>query len=570
MSENSHETAEKAEMDRRAFATYLTSIGLGSTLFPGVLWAKRSQSVEITTEMIADAATISGVEFTPEERETMLQGLNRNLRSYQALHEQAVPNGVSPAVRFDPVLPGRELPTEHRSLRRSRFPSARRPAALEEVAFWPVSKMAELVRARAVSSRELTEMYLGRLDRHGPTLEAVITVTRELALRQADRADREIALGRYRGPLHGIPWGAKDLLSTEGYPTTWGAKPFENQVIDEDAAVVRRLDDAGAVLVAKLTLGALAQGDVWYGGRTRNPWNLEQGSSGSSAGPAAATVAGLVGFSIGSETLGSIVSPSTRCGATGLRPTFGRVSRQGAMALSWSMDKLGPICRSVEDCALVLDAIHGADGGDPSARSVPFNWDAERPLSSIRVGYFRRGFESERVTEFDTRALASLRALGIEPVEIDLPQDFPTSAMRIILTAEAGAAFDELERSGRDELLVRQSPRAWPNTFRSAKLIPAVEYIQANRVRSMVMEALDSALMGVDVFISPSFGPDLLTMTNLTGHPSVTVPSGFSEAGTPVSISFIGTLFGEAEMLRVAKAWQDATGFHLERPPLFM
>jgi len=557
-------------IDRRAFAATLSGMGLGATLFPGVLWSQAQASAEITVETIACAEEISGVSFTPDEREMMLQSLERNRRAYEALREQPIPNGVVPAVTFDPVLPGMTLPTEQHPMRRTRYPDVQRPADLEAVAFWSVAELAELVRTRQVTSRELTEMYIGRLERHGPTLEAVITLTRELALRQAARADREIALGNYRGPLHGIPWGAKDLLSTEGYPTTWGAKAYEAQTLDEDATVVRRLEEAGAVLVAKLTLGALAMGDVWYGGRTRNPWNLEQGSSGSSAGSAATTVAGLVGFAIGSETLGSIVSPSTRCGATGLRPTFGRVSRYGAMALSWTMDKLGPICRYAEDTALVLEAIHGADELDPTARTVPFNWDAGRPLSDIRVGYYRRAFEGDNTSEHDRRALDSLRALGIDPVAIDLPQDFPTGALRIILTAETGAAFDELSRSERDNLLVRQDPGAWPTTFRTARMIPAVEYLQANRVRTMIMHALDAALAGVDCFITPSYGPDLLLMTNLTGHPSITMPSGFdAEDGTPESISFVGQLYGEAELIRVAKAWQDATGYHRERPPLF-
>jgi len=318
-----------------------------------------------------------------------------------------------------------------------------------------------------------------------------------------------------------------------------------------------------------LTLGALAMGDYWYGGRTRNPWNLEQGSSGSSAGSAATTAAGLVGFAIGSETYGSIVSPSTRCGVTGLRPTYGRVSRSGAMALSWSMDKLGPIARSVEDCALVFNAIHGADGRDRTARTAPFNWDSALPLSDLRVGYFRRGYESAAATDHDGAALETLRSLGVEPVPIDLPSDFPVAALRIILSAEAAAAFDELTTSGRDDLLVRQTPASWPNSFRTARMIPAVEYIQANRVRTMLMGAVDAALEGIDVFITPTGAPDQLLMTNLTGHPAVVVPSGFNDDGMPVSTVFVGQLWADAETLRVAKAWQDASDFHTRRPPLF-
>jgi Asp-tRNA(Asn)/Glu-tRNA(Gln) amidotransferase A subunit family amidase len=555
--------------------TYFSAIGLGSTLLPGVLWAKLQQQGALSKEMLADAESLAGLEFTDEEREMMMQGLERNLESYKQLRSVNIPNSVPPAISFDPVLPGRQLPTEQRPFRYSRPHGVSRPANVEDLAFAPVTELAELVRTRQVSSVELTRMYLDRLKRHGQTLECVVTLTEDLAMRQARRADAEIARGHYRGPLHGIPWGAKDLLATKGYRTTWGAKPFEDQVIDEDATVVERLEEAGAVLVAKLTLGALAQGDRWYGGRTRNPWNLEQGSSGSSAGPGAATVAGLVGFSIGSETRGSIVSPSTRCGATGLRPTFGRVSRHGAMALSWTMDKLGPMCRSVEDCALVLHAIHGSDGKDPTARDVPFNWDPDVGLSGLRIGYLKSAFDEERqenqreAQEIDKRVLEVLADLGIDLIPFELPDDLPFRAMNFILSAEAAAAFDELTRSGRDDELVRQTANAWPTTFRRSRFIPAVEYIQANRLRTMVIGNLEARMEGLDAFVTPSFGGGVVGLTNLTGHPVVVLPDGFREDGTPVSISFVGKLFGEAEALAVAKAYQDATGFHLRRPPLF-
>ncbi|MGH7576320.1 MAG: amidase, partial [Longimicrobiales bacterium] len=383
----------------------------------------------------------------------------------------------------------------------------------------------------------------------------------------------EIAAGRYRGPLHGIPWSAKDLLATRGYRTTWGAKPYEDQMIDLDATVVERLDAAGAILVAKLTLGALAQGDVWYGGRTRNPWNPEQGSSGSSAGSSAATVAGLVGFAIGTETLGSIVSPSTRTGATGLRPTFGRVSRHGAMALVWSMDKIGPICRSVEDCALVFDAIRGPDGHDPTLRDVPFNWAATVRPADLRIGYYSSAFdsqESDRDRErkpFDDATLDVLRSLGANLIPIETPAQYPLGALRsAILSVEAAAAFDELTRSGRDQLMERSS---WPNTFREARLVPAVEYIQAMRVRTLVMQAMHEVMRDIDVLVAPSFAGNALLLTNLTGHPCVVLPNGFRPDGTPVSISFIGKLYGEAEALALAKAYQDATEFHTRVPPRF-
>ncbi len=555
--------------DRRAFLSWFSALGLGGTLLPGVLWA-RMQEAPVTVEMVADAEKLAGLAFTDEEREMMVQGLERNREAYEELRRQSVPNEVPPALHFDPQLPGTRPEVRDRPFSPSRPRGVVRPGTVGEVAFWPVTMLAELLRTRQVSSEELTRMYLDRLERHGPTLEAVITLMPERALRRARRADREIAHGRYRGPLHGIPWGAKDLLATEGYPTTWGAMPFRAQEVDTDATVVRRLDDAGAVLVAKLTLGALAMGDYWFGGRTRNPWNLEQGSSGSSAGSAAATVAGLVGFSIGSETLGSIVSPSTRTGATGLRPTFGRVSRAGAMALSWSMDKLGPICRSVEDCALVLQAIHGADGRDPTARTVPFPWDGRERMEGLRIGYVPEAYEGEEgASPFDREALRWFRDAGVDLIPMDLPRDHPLGALRIILSAEAAAAFDELTRSGMDDDLVRQTQGSWPNAFRTARFIPAVEYIQANRVRTMVMGAMRTAMDGIDVLITPSYADGVLLMTNLTGHPAVVVPNGFDEDRSPVSFSFIGGLWKEAEALRVARAYQEATGHHLDHPPLF-
>lgn len=565
-----------SRMDRRAFMSIFAGSSLAATALPATVWAmwRDGQEAPLTKAMIADAARVSGLEFTDGELDLMVEDLNRTLESYEELRTVSIPNDVVPAVRFDPVLPGKRYPSESAVFRYTRPRAVERPSSLEEVAFWPVTHLAELVRTRQVSSRELTEMYLDRLRRHGPTLECVVTLTDDLAMRQAARADAEIARGVYRGPLHGIPWGGKDLLAEDEYRTTWGAKPYEDQRLPFDSSVGERLEAAGAVLVAKLTLGALAQGDVWFGGRTNNPWNLEQGSSGSSAGSASATVAGLVGFAIGSETLGSIVSPSTRCGASGLRPTFGRVSRAGAMALSWTMDKLGPICRSAEDCALVLQAIHGADGRDPTARTVAFDWDAETPLSELRVGYYASAFEGERERDpegkaFDDAMLERIRGLGIDPIPVETPDDLPISAMRIILTAEAGAAFDELTRSGRDDLLVRQTGGAWPNTFRKARLIPAVEYIQANRLRTIAMQRFDQAMEGIDVVVTPSFGGNMLLLTNLTGHPQAVIPSGYREDGTPASFSFIGNLYSDAAALRLAKAVQDVTDFHRQVPPLF-
>ena len=567
-------TAIDRDLTRRRFVAYFSGLGLTSTLLPGVLWTRVHQEEEprITKDMLDEAEQIAGLEFSDEERDLMLEDLNDQLSSYEALREVELPNGTPPALYFNPVPAGVRIEREAKPMRMSRVRVGRLPGDIDELAFLPVTHLAELVRTRQVTSLQLTRMYLERLEKYGPKLECVITLTEERALAQARRADEEIAAGRYRGALHGIPWGAKDLLAVKDFTTTWGAMPYKDQMIDVDATVVQRLDDAGAVLVAKLTLGALAWGDVWYGGKTRNPWNYEQGSSGSSAGSSSATAAGLVGFAIGSETWGSIVSPCTRCGSTGLRPTFGRVSRHGAMALSWSMDKLGPICRSVEDCALVLDAIYGTDGKDLSVLDVPFSWDAGLDVRRLRVGYVKSAFEEEREEQeewkgFDQTTLATLRSLGLELIPIELP-DLPVSSLSFILSAEASAAFDALTRSNRDDLMVRQIRNAWPNVFRQSRFIPAVEYINANRVRTQLMEAMVRSLADVDVYVVPSFVGSNLLLTNLTGNPCVVLPNGFRSEGTPTSITFLGQLFGEAETLAVAKAYQDATDFHLRHPTL--
>jgi Asp-tRNA(Asn)/Glu-tRNA(Gln) amidotransferase A subunit family amidase/Asp-tRNA(Asn)/Glu-tRNA(Gln) amidotransferase C subunit len=563
-------------LERRRFLTYFAGTGVASTLFPGALWAiaQQQQQNRITKEMIQQAEQLAGLEFTDEERTAMVDGVNGNLRNIEALRAVDLPNSVPPAIQFDPVVPGFRAPTVKRPVRYSAPGAVVAPKNLEEVAFWPVLKLAELVRSRQVSPVALTEMYVDRLKRHGARLEAVVTMTEERALSQARRAEQEIRAGRYRGRLHGIPWGAKDLLATKGIRTTWGSKPYENQMIDVDATVVQRLDAAGAILIGKLTLGALAQGDRWYGGMTRNPWRLEQGSSGSSAGPGAATAAGLVGFSIGTETQGSIVSPSTRNGVTGLRPTFGRVPRTGAMALVWSMDKIGPMCRTVEDCALVFAAIQGPDGQDLTIKNLPFNWDATRPLSSIRVGYFKSAFdqtENHPTKPFDDAALPVLEKLGIKPVPVDLSMSLPVRTLSLILNAESAAAFDALTR-GKDDDLMLPAPESstWPRSFRQARMIPAVEYIQATRVRTLIMRALHEVMKDVDVVITPSSGGNIIPLTNHTGHPCVVLPNGFTSENTPVSISFIGGLYKEAEALRIAKAYQDATGFHLKYPPEFV
>lgn len=573
-------------MDRRGFVRALSSgtagAGAAWALFPGALWAQVRQTGEITPEAVDRAARIVGLSFTESEREALLARLRNQRESYLRIRDVELGPEIPPSLTFDPgaFLPSEDSdggypssPEPSPSTLSSPRPTvdapdpSGRPASDDDLAYLSIFQLGALLRGGEVTAVELTELYLDRLRRHGPDLECVVTLTPELAREQARRADEELARGEDRGPLHGIPWGAKDLLAVRGYPTTWGAAPFRDQSFDYDATVVRRLEDAGAILVAKLTLGALAMGDVWYGGRTRNPWNPVRGSSGSSAGSAAATAAGLVPFALGSETLGSIVSPATRCGVTGLRPTFGRVSRHGAMPLSWSMDKIGPLARSVEECALVLEAIHGADGRDPSARTVPFSPTPDRPPSELRLGYYRAGFEEEG-SVFDRRALGVLRDMGLDPVPVELPRDLPVDALDTILDAEAAAAFDALTRSDRDDALVRQDEGAWPDVFRAARFIPAVEYLQANRIRTRLLREVEASLEEIDVFVTPSFADPVLLMTNLTGHPATVVPNGFDDDG-PVSITFVGRLWGEAALSAVSGAYQEETGFHRRRPPGF-
>ena len=542
-------------------AVFILLVTVGMCLSAG------GEKPDIGKEDISAAEKIIGLEFSPVERDSMLQDLIDNLTSYLKIREIDVANAVPPALQFNPIPIGMIVDMKKRPFVASPARKLQAPADLEDLAFWPVRDLAELIRTRQITSTALTEMYLGRLKKYAAKLECVVSLTEERALEQARRADAEIARGKYRGLLHGIPYGAKDLLAVKGYKTTWGAAPYKDQVIDENATVIKKLDQAGAVLVAKLTLGALAWGDVWYGGMTRNPWNVEQGSSGSSAGPASATAAGLVAFSIGTETWGSIVSPSTRCGTTGLRPTYGRVSRTGAMALSWSMDKIGPICRTVEDCAIVFNAILGPDGVDQTLFDLPFNYSPKVDLKKLRIGYAKKLFEEDYPNKAaDAATLEKLRKLGAELAPVELPS-YPVDALAFILSAEAAAAFDELTRSGRDDLMVRQVRDAWPNVFRASRFIPAVEYIQANRLRYLIIQ--DMQKLDVDVYVAPSFGGDNLLLTNLTGHPCVVLPNGFDEKGSPVSISFIGRLFGEAALLQVAKAYQDATDFHEKQPPLF-
>lgn len=601
--------------DRRSFLSACSKLGLAGTLFPGVLWAMAdAEPKKITVDMISQAAVIADVPIPDGDREMMLRTLQDAAKGYDDIYNLHMDNGVQPAMVFDPfITTDAKFEKVKRPTQMSpALPGLRAPKDIEDVAFSNVRDLAELLKTRKISSTALTQMYLERLKRYDPILFFVITLTEDRALAQAKEADRAIAAGKYRGPLHGIPWGAKDLLAVKGYKTTWGAAPYKDQMIDEDATVVKRLDAAGAVLVAKLTLGALAEGDIWFGGTTRNPWNPEQGSSGSSAGPASATAAGCVGFAIGSETLGSISSPSTRCGCTGLRPTFGHVPRTGAMALSWSQDKLGPICRAVEDCALVLEAIQGPDGEDRSVQPAAFNWNSQDDWRKYRVGFLESEFKFDRAAleervksfrgmtdeqkgqfiasaeydqKFNDAALATLRKMGVQMTAVALPK-LPYQPMVTVLDVEAAAAFDELTRTGRDKLMTDQSAGAWPNTFRAARFVPAVEYVQANRAKFMAMQQVAKALEGYDVIVAPTNG-EQLTVTNLTGHPALILPNGlrseeapparkgqdgmvgnYGGPNTPVSLTFVGQLYGEAKLLCLARAYQNTTKFHLKHPPL--
>lgn len=568
----------KPATDRRAFLGYFSSLGLGSTLLPGVLWGKMQdqKAARVTKETLRESAAASGLAFNDHQLEEMVQGVNKNIPRWEDLRKIELDNTLTPPLYFNPILPGMKIDRTKREIRVSAPPRVTRPRNLEDVAFWQVTQLAELIRTKQVSSVELTEMYLARIKRYNPKLLCVVTVTEVLALRQARDADREIAAGRYRGPLHGIPWGVKDIISAKGYPTTWGAAPFKNRIIDRDATVVSRLNEAGAVLVAKLTTGELALDDIWFGGMTRNPWDISMGSQGSSAGPGSATAAGLVGFSVGTETGGSIVAPSSICGVTGLRPTFGRVSRYGVMTLSWSLDKTGPMCRSVEDCALVLNAIQGPDDRDLAVQDVPFNWNANLDIRNLRVGYLKAAFTDTRQTpqvdRNDAAALEKVRSLGFKLIEVNQPEhanvDFST-----IMYGEANAALrDPIETEPAD--LVRQDRVASQMSYR---LLPATEYLNAQRVRTLIMREMARVMADVDVYMVPfdyaDYTPNPVAtvhnaVSNLTGQPCVAVPTGFDEKGHPTSITFIGKVFGEAEMLALASAYQNSTEWHLKHPKL--
>jgi Asp-tRNA(Asn)/Glu-tRNA(Gln) amidotransferase A subunit family amidase len=549
---------------------------------------------EVSPGTFAEAEKLVQVQMTEADRTQAASSWRGNMAS---LYERrtgprkvALDADLAPFSRYDSVMPGPKLAAAKKQFVRSKIDPGPLPTAEEDIAYAPVTKLSRWIEQKQLSSERLTNIYLKRIEQYNRKLRCVITLTRDLALQQAKEADAEIAAGRYRGPLHGIPWGGKDLLDTAGIPTTYGAEPFRNRIPRDDAAVVKRLHAAGAVLIAKLSLGALALNDIWFGGQTVNPWLLEEGASGSSAGPGAATAAGLVGFSIGSETGGSIVSPSMRCGVTGLRPTYGRVPRTGAMTLCWSLDKLGPMTRSVEDALLVLEAISGPDAGDLSSVPSTLDFDANASVKGLRVGYFPAWMKQAPATEVDRAALETVKKMGMELVEVAIP-DWPYGSLNLILFAEGAAAFEELTLSGGMSRLREQTYDAWPNIFRQARFLSAVDFVQTDRFRRKVCEEMARVFESVDLLLVPSLRDDMLTITNNTGHPSLTMRAGFvqvSEARTdwapdpsrplakfspprrvPHGVTLIGRLFDEGTVGRAGIALEKAFGVVGERPPGF-
>jgi Asp-tRNA(Asn)/Glu-tRNA(Gln) amidotransferase A subunit family amidase len=593
---------------RRRFMSHFAGLGLGATLAPGVLWARMQDqgADQITLDMVTDALKLAGIDATEEERRSMVAGANQALGRYEAVRQMDIPINVSPPFHFSALVPGIAVDKSKRVFRLSAPPSVRRPAGLEDVAFWPIRELAELVRTKKVTSLELTEMYLARLRRYNGSLNNVVTFLDEVGRAQAKQADVEIAAGKYRGPLHGIPWGAKDIISVRGFPTTWGTASLKSRVLDSDASVVEMLRDAGAVLIAKLATGELASGDMWFGGQTKSPWDPAVGSSGSSAGPCSATAAGCVAFAIGTETSGSILTPSARCGVTGLRPTFGRVSRYGVMALSWTEDRLGPICRYAEDCAIVMQTIAKPDNRDMSVSDAPFNWDAQLDIRKLRVGIIQESFDT--LSNADAKrngqqTLDTLKALGVSAMTpIHVPDvDAGGGGFGI----ESAAYFDHMTRAG-------QLTGARGGARKSAWLTPAVEYLQQQRVRMLAMMKLEEVTRGVDVYIvgsnntggapgpagagrgrtdtppdtaaadaaargarggsgrggAPPASPTQrhFTLANSACYPAINVPNGFASTGQPTNVVLYARPFGEMEMLALAKAYQDAAGFHLKKP----
>ncbi|TDQ18875.1 Asp-tRNA(Asn)/Glu-tRNA(Gln) amidotransferase A subunit family amidase [Algoriphagus boseongensis] len=539
-------------------------------LFGLLIYGCRSNPYGFTKKDITHAQKLIGIEFDKSRIETMEGYLSRNKLGYDSMRMYPISNETFPAVQFDPHPKGFEFPKFLEAPTFSIPKDIDLPEDRNQLAFYTIPQLASLIQNKKISFLELTEFFIARIKKYDNQLHSVITLTEELAITQAKKADEELAAGKVRGILHGIPYGIKDLFSVPGYPTTWGAMPYKDQEFEETATVVRKLEEQGAVLVAKLVSGALARGDVWFGGRTLNPWDLTQGATGSSAGSGAATSAGLVPFAIGTETLGSITSPSARTGITGLRPTYGRVSRFGAMSLSWSMDKIGPMARTAEDCAIIFQAIYGKDSGDPSTNAVGFQF-SPKEAKSLKLAYLKKDIEKD-TTDSGKNLQASLevfKSIGYELVPIELPENFPYGVFDIILRAEAGAFFDELVRSGEVDLMVEQDEGSRANSLRQSRFIPAVEYIQANRVRTQLIEDIHALFKDFDVIIAPPNRGRQLLITNLTGHPALSIPNGLDQKGRPTSLTLLGNLYQEGKILELAKAYQDATDFEEKLPPLF-
>jgi Asp-tRNA(Asn)/Glu-tRNA(Gln) amidotransferase A subunit family amidase len=546
---------------------YIFLFGCFILALPGM-----SQSQADSIRQIKEWVKWYDLDFSLIETDSMLGELKDFTALYKKMHTRLPANNIPYPLAFQPAPYGFVIPNKQQKIDWNIPGNISLPRNKNELAFYSIPQLASLIKNKKISSVALTKFFIERLKKWGDTLECVVTLTEELALKEAQQADTDLKNGIYKGPLHGIPYGLKDLFAVKGYKTTWGSMPYKHQVIDEDAYIYTRLKNAGAVLCAKLSLGALAYDNKWFGGFTRNPWNLQQGSSGSSAGSAAATVAGLLPFAIGTETLGSIVSPSNRCGATGLRPTFGTVSRSGAMVLCWSLDKTGPICRSAEDAAIVYYYVKGTDGKDGSAIDHAFNYSSKTDLKKLRIGYAKNYFDRLAKDASEWKVLDTYRSIGANIQAVDFPDSslYPFNIIDIILSAESAAAFDELTRTNRDDLIERQDKNFWPNIFRSARVIPAVEYINANRYRYQLCEGMNQFMKDYDIVIVPTYAGRQLSITNLSGHPVVCMPIGFNEKGLPLSITLIGNLYDEASILAAAKAYQDNTDYNKKHPSKFL
>ena len=531
-----------------------------------------AQTKADTIQLLQKTAALYDLQFNEAEADSMTENIREYNEVYTKMHRTLPANDLPYPFAYQPAPAGFVIPTSQQKINWNIPANVLLPANKADLAFYSIPQLASLIKNKKISSVALTQFFLARLKKWDDTLNCVISLTEDLALQQAKKADEELKKGIYRGPLHGIPYGLKDLFAVKGTKTTWGSTPYKNQAIEENSFVYEQLTKAGAVLCAKLSLGALAFNDLWFGGRTNNPWNLKQGSSGSSAGSASATAAGLLPFAIGTETWGSIISPATRCGVTGLRPTFGATSRSGAMVLSWSLDKAGPICRSAEDCAIVFAAMKGTDGEDPSAVNYAFNYQPQGSIKKLRVAYAENYFKRLNKDALEWKALDDFKSLGITITPVTFPDSaiYPFDIMNIVISSESAAAFDDLTRSNRDTLIERQDKNFWPNIFRTARYIPAVEYINANRYRSNLNKALQEFMKNFDVVIVPTYGGNQLAITNLTGNPSICFPIGFTRTGNPHSITLLGNLYDDASILQLAKAYQDKTEHNKKHPQLFV